>query len=218
MKIYLIRHGVTESNEKNIRQSKDGDLSIMGVEQATLLSEKLAHLSLERILTSPFPRARQTADYIAKSHQGVTVEDTEFLVEVRYPSEIVGKSKNDPQSVAILNDVHANLGRPDWRHSDEETFDEFTSRAHAALKHVADGGKDADTLLVSHERFIRVLVSVVLLGKEYSPSVFRVVRENLYVSNTGVTILEKNTQGGGEWQLMTLNDHSHLTEVAKQEG
>lgn len=209
MRIYVIRHGVTESNATNIRQHSEGFLSDEGVSQARLLGERLSSLPVDTIFTSPYPRAKQTADIISSFHKNLLVQESEYLVEVRYPSEVFGKPKDDPKSVRIIEEVHSHFGEDGWRYSDEETFDEFVQRAHTVLDYISKTGFE-NAVVVSHERFIRVLVGVVLLGREFTPGVFRIVRKNLYVGNSGITICEENKNEGGPWRLITLNDHSHL--------
>ncbi len=207
MRIYIIRHGQTDLNASAVRQSVEGQLSQEGIAQARLLGERLSSLPVDTIFTSPYPRAKQTADIITSFHKNLLVQESEYLVEVRYPSEIFGKPKDDPRSIRIINEVQDHFGDSGWRHSDEETFDEFVGRAHTVLEYIAKTGFE-NAVVVSHERFIRVLVGVILLGSHFTPEVFRTVREKLYVSNSGVTISEQGSHGA--WRLMTLNDHSHL--------
>jgi probable phosphoglycerate mutase len=208
MRIYIIRHGVTESNAQDVRQPVEGNLSGEGIAQARSLAEKLSDLTIDSIFTSPYPRARQTADIISARVKQLQVQESEFLVEVRYPSEVIGKPKSDPKSRRIIDEIQSRYGES-YRFSDEETFDEFTSRARLVLEYIRKTGFE-NVVIVSHERFIRVLVGVILLAQEFTPDVFRVVRQNLYVSNTGITICEDSKNSAGQWRLMTLNDHSHV--------
>ncbi len=209
MRLYIVRHGVTELNKSNIRQSGDGYLSPEGISQARAVADKLSELTIDSIFTSTYPRARQTADIISAKVKQLLVQESEYLVEVRLPSEMIGKPKDDPHSVRILGEIQAHYGTHGWRYSDEETFDEFVSRAHTVLDYIAKTGFE-NVVVVSHERFIRVLVGVMLLGKEFTPDVFRVVRQNLYISNTGITICDLVHLENREWRLITLNDHSHI--------
>ncbi len=217
MRIYIVRHGVTELNKSNIRQSSEGYLSQDGIQQARALSEKLSELTIDSIFTSPFPRARQTADIISAKVKQLLVQESEYLAEVRLPSEMVGKPKDDPHSVRILETIQEHYGDSGWRYSDEESFDEFVGRAHTVLDYIAKTGFE-NVVIVSHERFIRVLVGVMLLGKEFTPNVFRVVRKNLYISNTGITICDLVHLESRSWRLVTLNDHSHILKGAHQQS
>lgn len=210
MRLYIVRHGVTELNASNVRQSRDGYLSQDGIAQARALADKLSALTIDSIFTSPFPRARQTADIISAKVKQLLVQESEYLGEVRLPSEFIGKPKDDPRAQRILEEIQEHYGIVGWRYADEETFDEFIERAHTVLDYIAKTGFQ-NVVVVSHERFIRVLVGVMLLGREFTAPAFRVVRENLYISNTGVTIADLVQTKKNSWRIITLNDHSHIT-------
>lgn len=210
MRLYIVRHGVTELNASNVRQSRDGYLSQDGIAQARALADKLSALTIDSIFTSPFPRARQTADIISAKVKQLLVQESEYLGEVRLPSEFIGKPKDDPRAQRILEEIQEHYGTPGWRYSDEESFDEFIERAHTVLDYIAKTGFQ-NVVVVSHERFIRVLVGVMLLGREFTPRAFREVRQNLYISNTGVTIADLVAEKHNSWRMITLNDHSHIT-------
>lgn len=209
MRLYIVRHGVTELNASNVRQSRDGYLSQDGIAQARALAEKLSELTIDSIFTSPFPRARQTADIISAKVKQLLVQESEYLGEVRLPSELIGKPKDDPRSERILGMIEDHYDDAGWRYSDEETFGEFVLRARTVLDYIGKTGFE-NVVIVSHERFIRVLVGVMLLGKAFTPAVFREVRHNLYISNTGITISDLVDLTHGKWRLVTLNDHSHI--------
>jgi broad specificity phosphatase PhoE len=209
MRLYIVRHGVTELNTSNVRQAREGYLSDEGIQQARAAAEKLSELTVDSIFTSPFPRARQTADIISAKVKQLLVQESEYLGEVRLPSELVGTPKDDPRSERILATIEEHYDDQGWRYSDEESFEEFVARAHTVLDYIARTGFE-NVVVVSHERFIRVLVGVMLLGKSFTPQVFREVRHNLYISNTGITICDLVDLKKFHWRLVTLNDHSHI--------
>lgn len=213
MRLYVIRHGVTELNATNIRQSSEGYLSEDGVQQARALADRLSNVTIDSIFTSTYPRARQTADIISARVKQLLVQESPYLVEVRLPSEVIGKPKDDPRSERIIKTIQEHYGEPGWRYSDEETFEEFIGRAHTVLDYISKTGFQ-NVVVVSHERFIRVLVGVVLLGREFTPAVFRTVRQNLYVSNTGITVCQQFEHKPSSWRLMTLNDHAHVDAIS----
>ena len=137
MRIYIIRHGVTESNAAGIRQTSEGHLSQDGIAQARALADRLSNITVDSIFTSPYPRARQTADIISAQVKQLQVQESPFLIEVKYPSEVVGKPKTDPASKRILETIQTHYGEEGWRYSDEETFEEFTERAHTVLDYIS---------------------------------------------------------------------------------
>lgn len=212
MRIYVIRHGETKSNEERIRQSRDGYLSEDGIQEARALAEKLRGITIDSIFTSSYPRAKQTADIIsALGVKHFPVQESEFLTEIKLPSEVVGRPVDDPVSKRILSWLKRNTGSP-FRYSDEETFNEYVSRANKVLDYISKT-KFENSVVVTHHRFIHTLIAVVLLGKQLSPGLFATVRDHLYISNTGVTILEKNPLEGDWWRVLTVNEHSHLEQL-----
>ena len=207
MRIYLIRHGETDSNEGGIRQSREGYLSEEGIQQARTLASQLSDIPIDSIFTSAYPRAKQTADIISSLGKKLLVQESEYLTEIKLPSEVVGVPKDDPMSKKIVSWVMSRTGKSD-RYSDEETFNEYVFRAKKVLDHISKTGFQ-HAVIVSHHRFIHILASVVLLGDALTPELFAVMRNNMYVSNTGLSVLEK-PDGGSAWRLLSLNEHSHL--------
>jgi broad specificity phosphatase PhoE len=64
MSIFLIRHGETAENRKQIVQPANVPLSDIGQQQARLLADRLAKLDIRQILSSDLPRAEQTANQL----------------------------------------------------------------------------------------------------------------------------------------------------------
>lgn len=78
MKLYLIRHGQTDENLKNI--INDNPLRIVplnkkGISQATKAAKLLADKSIELIYTSQFVRTKETAKIISSIIKVKVVED-----------------------------------------------------------------------------------------------------------------------------------------------
>jgi phosphohistidine phosphatase len=77
MNIYVIRHAdALALGERGITQDADRPLSEDGETQARTIGSVLHHkrVELEKIVTSPFLRARQTAEGILRAWQGVAPE------------------------------------------------------------------------------------------------------------------------------------------------
>lgn len=67
MAILMVRHGQTNWNvERRVQGSTDIELNETGIEQAKLVSKKLKEEKIDRIISSPLKRAKQTAQIIAK--------------------------------------------------------------------------------------------------------------------------------------------------------
>lgn len=84
MKVYVTRHGESETNSQNLCCGRwDVDLTEEGIRQAGELSDKLADCELDAIISSPLKRARKTAEIIAKPH-GLDVIVDDRLTEMDY--------------------------------------------------------------------------------------------------------------------------------------
>jgi len=136
MRVSVIRHGSITSNQEHIRQSRKGYLSTDGVREARALAEKLSHITIDSIFTSSYPRARQTADTISALGEGLLVQESEYLTEIKLPLQVAEKPVDNPKSLQILSWLQSRT-RAHARYSDEETFSEYVSRAYAVLDHLS---------------------------------------------------------------------------------
>jgi probable phosphoglycerate mutase len=64
-RVYIVRHGETDSNAARIIQTPDAGLSAEGREQAQKLAARMAQAAIARIVSSDYPRAEQTAAAVA---------------------------------------------------------------------------------------------------------------------------------------------------------
>ena len=66
--IYIIRHGQTDWNIEHRTQGQtDIDLNTKGIEQAELITQKIANLKIDNIISSDLKRAYMTAQIINKN-------------------------------------------------------------------------------------------------------------------------------------------------------
>ena len=76
MKLYLVRHGETELNDKKVYYgSTDCDLTEKGKEQAVSLKTAFASVPLDLVLESPLKRAKTTVDLILGEKEVPRLED-----------------------------------------------------------------------------------------------------------------------------------------------
>ena len=79
--IYLVRHGETVDNARQIMQGQtQGELNEKGREQARQVAERLALEAIDAVVASDLHRAIQTAEIIAEPH-GLPVVTTPLLRE-----------------------------------------------------------------------------------------------------------------------------------------
>ncbi len=85
MNIYVMRHGRTNYNELglcNDDPNADVHLDDIGKQQAQAAAEKLRDVKLDRIIVSPLPRTRQTAEFINQYHHA-SIEVHPGLADIR---------------------------------------------------------------------------------------------------------------------------------------
>ena len=84
MKLYVVRHGQTQWNlENKVCGRTDLPLTELGKEQACKLAQRTKELHIDRIVSSPLLRARQTAAPTAEQF-GLTIEVDVRLIEQDY--------------------------------------------------------------------------------------------------------------------------------------
>ena len=104
--IYMIRHGQTELNNRQVLQGRsDHPLNETGIRQAREAAERLKGISFSAVYTSPLCRAIQTAEIIAPALAPV-VDDR--LIEMDYgPYEGADLTHLPPEVLSFFRDfVH----------------------------------------------------------------------------------------------------------------
>ena len=78
-RLYLIRHGETDSNKSYRFQGQtDIELNAKGRQQAEMLAEHFKNIPLDAVYCSSLKRARQTAEPLAKTH-GLEVQPVDAI-------------------------------------------------------------------------------------------------------------------------------------------
>jgi broad specificity phosphatase PhoE len=207
--VYFVRHGESEGNAKDTYQDHTTALSEKGWQQAEYIANRCAKLPVEKIISSTFLRAKQTAEVIVKK-VNVPIEHSDLLVEWNRPTEQRGLVRNGSEALAIDKAITDNWGVPGWRYSDEENFGELKERAERALELLASQKED-HVVAVTHGFFLRIILASALFGEELSPKEANILAGSLHTANTGLTILcydEKKSVH--RWWLWVWNDHAHL--------
>ena len=68
-RFYFVRHGETILNQQHIRQGEDGGLSENGKRQSEKVGAYLKRFSIDRIISSTYPRARESAEMDLAYHK-----------------------------------------------------------------------------------------------------------------------------------------------------
>ena len=155
--IYLLRHGLTESNKKKIYAGWSEEcLCEEGVVALHKIGRKLKEFKIEKIFSSPIRRAIQTAEII-NSFLEKTIEIEEKLKEIKMglweglsEIEVEGKFENEWE-IWITKPSRLKL---DGR----ESLRELQLRALKAIKKITNSSDYSRILVVTHVAIIRVLI------------------------------------------------------------
>lgn len=206
---YIIRHGETQSNAEHVRQGEEGSLSEKGKMQAKKAADYLAQFQIEKIISSTYPRARETAAII-EERLHVPVRFSKLLVERKNPTEIIGKHTDDPEVIRIVDHMDNAYHPDDYRYSDEENFLELRKRAKKALR-MLSRTLALQTCVITHHHFLKMLVAFMLYRRRLHAGDFAKLSYFNMSDNAAITVVEYhpwkcwNAQRG--WEVISFNEH-----------
>lgn len=207
-RFYFIRHGETLLNAEHIRQGEDGALSPRGQEQAREVGQYLKHFPIGMIISSTYPRAKETAEII-RSIVRAPIRTSKLLVERRNPSEIIGKKTNDPVVTQIVDEMDLAYHEDDYRYSDEENFVDLKKRARRCVSLLSLQGAP-HTAVVTHHVFLKMLLAYMLYREKLHSADFVKLSFFNISDNAGISICEFNplhlfskTRG---WKVISYNE------------
>jgi alpha-ribazole phosphatase len=151
MELYFIRHGKTNYNDRglcNDDPARPVHLTGEGIRQAEAAAQQLRHTGLERIIVSPLPRTRQTAEIINRYHN-VPIETHPDIVDIH--SGFDGQPVAEYFAATAHDPLHArvNGGESLLDHKQRVTrFLKWLKRQH-----------DNCILIVAHEETLRVVIA-----------------------------------------------------------
>jgi broad specificity phosphatase PhoE len=209
-RFYFIRHGETLLNAEHVRQGEGGGLSEKGKQQAERVGKALTQFPVERIISSTYPRARETA-MIINTYLHVSIEYSPLLAERRNPTEIIGKSTQDPEVMHIVDQMDLAYHKDDYRFSDEENFADLKKRARKCLTLFSHQGA-RHTAVVTHHHFLKVVIAYLLYRERLTAAEFVKLSFFNTADNAGLTVCEFNpwkvlspTRG---WSVISFNEKS----------
>lgn len=165
MKVYLIRHAKTKDAEKGIPQKFDTPII-----KSTIDKLLFAHLSPEKVYSSPMSRARQTAKVLFDSF-----EILDFIHEFIRPKLLNSMRVEESNRFwkKHLPDIRADH---DWKFDGSESFNQIKGRAkklYSFLKKQPHGS----VVVVSHGTFMRHFLGYLGLKDKYT---FAYYSDNLH--------------------------------------
>jgi broad specificity phosphatase PhoE len=200
--LYLLRHAATEANLARPYRLQgrrlDMPLADLGIRQAELTRDYLALHPLDRVVSSPLQRARQTAEIIAAPH-GLSVELEDPLVECDV-GVWEGLSwdtirQQDPLAWQRFEEDPASYPYPGG-----ESFSQVWHRISQFLDHLMERRQGETILVVSHHIVCRVYLAG-LLGMPLAKA--KLVK----LDNCGLSVVRRHPGGTA---VATLNSAFHL--------
>ncbi len=159
-RVTLVRHGQTERSAVGVYSGRlDIPLTPVGREQARQTAQQLATAGVDRVVTSPLVRARDTAQAIADaSGAGLTVEPR--LIEVDYgPFEGLDRAGARAKFAGAFSDWRADpFGSPV---RGMEPLPDALARARAAISDALAAYEHP--VIVAHQGILRIVL--VALGE-----------------------------------------------------
>jgi 2,3-bisphosphoglycerate-dependent phosphoglycerate mutase len=210
MHVYFVRHAESQYNALDRHQLATIGLSEFGIKQAEDVGQRLSTKTIDVILSSPYERARQTAEFVSAAVQK-PVELTALLTEIKRPSVIEGRHHDDPEAVRIRRTIRDNFHDPAWRYADEETFFDVRDRAVQCIKCITCLDK-SNVLLVTHGGIMGMIIAVMLHGEQLEVRAFLKLQAFLHADNAGITLCDYTNDK--TWKLITWNDCAHLERLA----
>lgn len=210
-RFYFVRHGETLLNAQHIRQGEEGDLSPRGREQAEQVGRALTQVPVQRMISSPYPRAKETATII-NVYLKIPITYSPLLVERRNPSEIIGKNRDEPEVAHIIDQVDLAYHTDDYRFSDEENFIDLKKRARKCLALLARQGA-RETVVVTHHLFLKMLVAYMLYRERVHAADFVKLSFFNFLDNAGITVCEFHP-----WKLFSLTHGWEVISFNEQPG
>jgi len=202
MRFVFLRHGDTEEKAEERVQEKNNPLSEAGKLQAAKVIKDLVPFKIDLVVSSPMPRARDTAMIINNSLQKEVVF-SDLLVEVKWPTKLEGIRVDDPKVVeyrTLRNEK--NVSDVSWHFSDEENFADLKMRAMKLLEWLK-GLKGENILVVTHSTFLKVIVAVMCHGEKVVWPIYYDFLTFTRPKHTSISTF--NLTDKGKWQMDIWN-------------
>ncbi|MDD2377633.1 MAG: histidine phosphatase family protein [Bacilli bacterium] len=150
MKIYVVRHGETESNVKRLFQGRiNTGLNEHGIDQAIEVKNHFKDFGIDLIISSPMNRCRETAEIISDGKLPTTYD--ERLIG-RDHGEFTG---NDREGKAFLDYWNYNKN---IQYKEAESLRDLYARSVKTFLDIKEEHKDKNKIvLVTHSGIIKSL-------------------------------------------------------------
>ena len=201
--LFIIRHGETDCNRDHIVQGRGVDVPLnqTGVLQAKALAYRIKNLSLDVFYSSTLLRARQTTKILLEGRNTRSVTYLRDLEEMSWG--FYEGMPRSPELAKAFDEMKKawQKGDYEYRIKEGETLVEVRERGISALNSIVNKHAGKKILLVSHGRFIRIILASVLENHDLSRM------KNLKQDNTAFNHL---IFGNGKYRAEKLQCIEHL--------
>lgn len=199
-KVYLIRHGQTDFNLKNIVQGSgvDTDLNELGYKQAEAFFEAYKHIPFDKIYTSALKRSQQSVKQFI--NLGIPHDALVGLNEISWGTK--EGHRVTPQEDEYYHHMlqQWQLGNTAIRIQGGESPDDVIKRMKPAMDYIMRHEEEKTILICMHGRAIRILLCHLLNYPLKSMDMFEHSNLCLYLLN----------YTGSMFSVELYNDTSHL--------
>ena len=148
MKMYVVRHGRTDSNDKKIFNGRyDEDINQTGINQAKIARDKLANCDIDLIISSPMKRTLHTA-------QIINTKDIDIILDEHFIERDTGE--------LTLKNVKDKNHEEYWKYNKSkykglESISEVQKRVFEGLDNIKNKYNDKNILIVTHATITRMI-------------------------------------------------------------
>lgn len=141
MKLYVVRQGRTDSNDKKIFNGRyDEDINQTGINQAKIARDKLANHDIDLIISSPMKRTLHTA-------QIINTKNIDLILDEHFIERDMGE--------LTLKNVEDKDRKEYWKYNKSkyeglENISEVQNRVFEGLDNIKNKYNDKNVLIVTH--------------------------------------------------------------------
>jgi broad specificity phosphatase PhoE len=162
--LILVRHAESEGNrDRRFTTSPAVALTPHGRTQASLVADKIGRLYRPKcVITSPYTRARQTAEIIAKTLK------LELIVEDGLHEQSYGSLAGQSYDVVYATEGYDPVRLWRWRPPNGESLEDVRARVVPVFERLAAQHPDVEVVVVSHGGVMAAIGAAVAGGWEHT--------------------------------------------------
>lgn len=159
MRLYLIRHGKTALGARLRFQTPETGVSAAGAQDVRACANELRGVHVDALYTSPYRRARESADIIAHTIGGLVPRVKDIFREKYNGRNLDTRGYLSFAAFRLGADTIRHVLNPNYRGRDEETLDDLYDRADACRAFLQHHAADHETVVVvAHSLLISAFI------------------------------------------------------------